>query len=241
MNKLIRSLRRRRGKRMRRPRKYKKRRIPWFIILLGIFVAVIVGGVAFYESQQANTNFPYPCLGSEPTTIHIHPYLRIEINGQNITVPAAIGIYKPVFSNGFAGGGPNSCFEPLHTHDSSGIIHVEWSSNKNFTLSDIFKIWNATDHLSHSVTINGVSHPIVFNATDILGFRADSTHRIVLLVDGQPSSEYQSLVLNTLDYCSAAPPYPQCSPTAVGDPVYGGITYPYGTGHTILIEYINTG
>ena len=129
----------------------------------------------------------------------------------------------------------------MHTHDASGIIHIESPGNTSYTLSEFFQIWNDTDHFHHSVMINGVSHPIVFSSTDILGFRADSTHRIVLLVDGQPSGEYQSLVLNTLDYCDKARQnVPPCYPTAGGDPAYEGIAYPYGTGHTIVIEYLST-
>jgi hypothetical protein len=221
---------------MRRPRKYQRRRIPWFVILLGIFVAVIVGGIAFYESQQAAYNFPFPCLGSEALTFHIHPYLRIVINGQNITIPAAIGIEQPQYQSGIAAGG--TCFEPMHTHDASGIIHIESPGNTNYTLSEFFQIWNDT---YHSITFGGVNHPIVFSQTDILGFKADSTHRIVLLVDGQPSSEYQSLLLNTLDYCSNANgSVPPCYPTAGGTPAYEGIAYPYGTGHTMVIEYLST-
>ncbi|TLY04256.1 MAG: hypothetical protein E6K95_02750 [Thaumarchaeota archaeon] len=220
---------------MRRPKKYRRRRIPWFVILLGIFVAVIVGGIAFYENQQAGYNFPFPCL-SEVANYHVHPYLRIVIDGQNITIPAAIGIVNPQYQNGIARGG--TCFEPLHTHDATGIIHVESAGNTNYTLSEFFQIWNDT---YHSITLGGVNHPVVFSNTDILGFRADSTHRIVLLVDGQPSSEYQSLVLSKLDYCSSAgQSIPPCYPTAGGDPAYGGIAYPYGTGHTIVIEYLST-
>jgi len=220
---------------MRRPKKYRRRRIPWFVILLGIFVAVIVGGIAFYKNQQAGYNFPFPCL-SEVANYHIHPYLRIVINGENITIPAAIGIVNPQYQNGIAVGG--TCFEPLHTHDATGIIHVESAGNTNYTLSEFFQIWNDT---YHSITLGGVNHPVVFSNTDILGFRADSTHRIVLLVDGQPSGEYQSLVLNTLDYCDRARQnVPPCYPTAGGDPAYEGIAYPYGTGHTIVIEYLST-
>src|SRR5256712_5766984 len=224
---------------MRRRKKYRKRRIPWFFILLGIFVAAIAGGIAYYENQLAGNPFPFNCLGGESTTFHIHPYLRIVINGQDVTIPAAIGIVNPQTQNGIAGGG--TCFEPMHTHDASGIIHIESPGNTNYTLSEFFQIWNDTDHFHHSVMINGVSHPIVFSSTDILGFRADSNHRIVLLVDGQPSSEYQSLVLSKLDYCSSAgQSIPPCYPTAGGDPAYGGIAYPYGTGHTIVIEHLST-
>lgn len=62
----------------------------------------------------------------------------------------------------------------------------------------------------------------------------------MLLVDGKPSTAFGSLVLNQLDYCSAASTGPPCYPTAVGDPYYNGQPYPYGTGHTIVIEYEST-
>src|SRR2546422_9991643 len=143
---------------MRRPKKYRRRWMPWFVILLGIFVAVIVGGVAFYESQQAGYHFPFRCLGSESLTFHIHPYLRIVINGQNVTIPAAVGIVNPQYQNGIARGG--TCFEPLHTHDATGIIHVESAGNTKYTLSEFFQIWNYT---YHSITLVGVNHHVVLS------------------------------------------------------------------------------
>src|SRR5439155_4536378 len=110
----------------------------------------------------------------------IHPYLSIFINGSNVTIPADIGI-------------TSGCDEPLHTHDASGIIHLEASdANTQYTLGDFFQIWQAS---YGTISFNGTSHPITFNSTDILGFKADATHKIVLLVDGKPSTDYGSLVL----------------------------------------------
>jgi len=144
------------------------------------------------------------------------------INGQTITIPADVGI-------------SGSCLEPNHTHDASGILHVEApGTSTQYTLGQFFQIWSAT---YHTVTVDGVKHPIIFNSTDILGFTADATHKVVLLVDGKPSSEYGALVLISLDYCSAATTGPPCS-TAVGDPAYGGQQYPFGTGHTVVVEYV---
>jgi len=189
-----------------------------------ILVAVVGIGYLAYYSLAPPPGLPFPCAGSEGTVLHEHPYLQIVINGQNVPIPAEIGI----LSSG-------SCFQPIHTHDASGIIHVESpDTTTQYTLGEFFQIWSAT---YHTVTINGTSRPIVFNSTDILGFKADSTHSVVLLVDGKPSSAYGSLVLNSLDYCSASTTGPPCSPTAVGNPYYNGQQYPYETGHTIVIEY----
>jgi len=182
--------------------------------------------------------FPFPCL-AESTAIHIHPWLRIVINGQNVTIPAAVGIENPSFetAGGYKVAVSGSCFEPLHTHDSSGIIHIESGTNSPFTLGDFFRVWQAT---YGTVAIDGSAHPIVFNPTDILGFKADATHEIVVLVDGKPSTQFSSLVLNQLDYCDASSTGPPCYPTAGGNPYYNGQTYPYGTENTIVIEYVTT-
>lgn len=196
------------------------------MLLIIALIAVIAGGLFAYQSQSAKYNFPFRCLENEALTFHIHPYIRIVINGQNITIPANIGIVQT---------GGSTCFQPVHTHDASGIIHIESPTNVNYTLADFFKIWNST---YHTISINGVEHPIVFNSTDILGFKADSQHKVILIVDGKQSSLYERLVLNTLNFCSASNSnIPPCYPTA-GEPYYGGMQYPYGSGHTIVIEYI---
>lgn len=201
------------------------------IVLIGIVLTAVV------LLPRTGPKFKFDCLGFEPTTLHVHPWLRIDINGQIVTIPAAVGISNPVFgSPGVATGG--SCFEPLHTHDASGIIHVEASDvNSQYTLGDFFTIWDQT---YGSVTIGGTSHPIVFNNTDILGFKAGSGNRVTLIVDGNnsTSADYGSLVLKMYDYCSASNgSIPPCSPTAAGDPAYGGKPYPFNTGHTIVVNY----
>ncbi len=204
--------------------KRRKRRVTILGIALVVIIGTGAGGYALYNSIEHPSAsfgaFPFPCSSS--TAMHIHPYLRIVIEGANITIPADVGM-------------TGSCLEPMHTHDASGVIHLEApDTSTNYTLGQFFDIWEAT---YGTVSINGTNHPVIFNSTDILGYRADATHQVVLLVDGKGSIQYGSLVLNTLDYCSAATTGAPCSPTAVGDPAYGTQTYPYGTGQTIVIEY----
>jgi hypothetical protein len=206
-----------------------RRRVRW-ITIAGVALVLIIGFgfLANYglNSQQAGKfgKFPFPCTGSTPLVIHIHPYLQIFINNQSVTIPADIGL-------------TSTCTEPMHTHDSSGIIHVESPTNTTYTLGDFFQIWKDT---YGTVQFNGTQHPVVFNSTDILGYKADSSHQLLLLVDGVPSSQYGSLVLNTLDYCDAnnsVSPNSPCYATAQGAPYWFGENYPYGTGHTIEILY----
>ena len=74
-------------------------------------------------------------LGAEGTKLHIHQHLDIFVNGKHVTVPALIGIY--------ANGDPSNggFFVELHTHDASGIMHLESPKDGAFTLGQFFGTW----------------------------------------------------------------------------------------------------
>jgi hypothetical protein len=74
-------------------------------------------------------------LGAEGTKLHIHQHLDIFVNGKHVTVPALVGIYANGDSN--TGG----FFVELHTHDASGIIHLEAPKRGAFTLGQFFGVW----------------------------------------------------------------------------------------------------
>jgi hypothetical protein len=68
-------------------------------------------------------------LPPEGTALHNHAYLAIDVDGSPLAVAANIGL-------------SNSAASPLHTHDSTGIIHIE-SGDPNFrpTLGEFFDVW----------------------------------------------------------------------------------------------------
>jgi hypothetical protein len=69
-----------------------------------------------------------PPTGKE--TFHIHAMLHIYVNGLLSPLPADIGIDH-------ARGIESS----LHTHDRSGVIHMESSRRFPYTLGDFFAVW----------------------------------------------------------------------------------------------------
>jgi hypothetical protein len=81
----------------------------------------------------------------EQLVFHIHAHLAIYVNGQQKLVPYGIGIVPPYRlqksdSGPFVGGG--SKFYWLHTHDETGIIHIESPQQRTFTLGNLFDIWH---------------------------------------------------------------------------------------------------
>ena len=68
-------------------------------------------------------------LSAEGEVLHIHQHLDIFVNGKRMPVPTNIGIYDGEF------------LTELHTHDASGIIHLESPIAKHFTLGQFFGVW----------------------------------------------------------------------------------------------------
>jgi hypothetical protein len=76
----------------------------------------------------------------EMLSVHIHAHLALFFKGEQIGIPCGIGIVKPFrIENGFVGIG--SGFYWLHTHDATGIIHIESPDARSYTLGNFFDIW----------------------------------------------------------------------------------------------------
>ena len=71
---------------------------------------------------------------------HTHSHLSLFYKGVQMAIPYGIGIIKPFRVNrGFVEGGKGYYW--LHTHDASGIVHVESPDNRVFTLGNFFNVW----------------------------------------------------------------------------------------------------
>jgi hypothetical protein len=73
-----------------------------------------------------------PVLPVEGKALHTHEHLDLYLNGTHVAVPAGIGI----------GIDPSRrFFSPLHTHDRTGILHVESPTRTAYTLGQFFAVW----------------------------------------------------------------------------------------------------
>jgi hypothetical protein len=71
------------------------------------------------ENQNAGiSSLDAVCMHHGAVGLHYHYSIEIIYNGQYLSIPSDIGI------------SPN-CMKPLHTHDSSGTVHVEIPSDYN--------------------------------------------------------------------------------------------------------------
>ena len=89
-----------------------------------------------------------PQLRSEGSVVHYHAHLDVFYNGETVLVPAGIGIDldKEVIS-------------PLHTHQPSGIVHVEAEKDTEFNVAQLLTEWGVKPDLAVKVYVNGDESP----------------------------------------------------------------------------------
>lgn len=137
----------------------RRRNIAFTITGIILVVLIIGGGVTYFvyqahqpkstttttnqaPYQEAIYNSSYPpvqsvyCDQLEQSVEHIHAYVMIYIDGKSSPLPQYVGIALDQSS------GNPICYYWLHTHDSSGVIHIESPANEPFTFGQFLGIWN---------------------------------------------------------------------------------------------------
>jgi hypothetical protein len=102
-----------------------------------------------------------PMLGAEGEVEHIHAHLDVIVNGKAVTVPALIGIDEA-----------GQQISPLHTHDTSGVIHIESPKQADFTLGQVMTEWNVAltkDSIGGLKTGNGNELHVYVNGREQSG------------------------------------------------------------------------
>ena len=138
--------------RRRIARAQRRRQLVW---IAGITIAV-AAGVFFFTNRnetssppsgglpgELTTEAPWPAnaaksparatalgLPPEGTTMHEHSNVQIFVHGQNERIPTDIGIDAS-----------KGTIQSIHTHDDTGLVHLESSQSREFTLGDFFGVW----------------------------------------------------------------------------------------------------
>ncbi len=97
-------------------------------LLYGGIAALIIGGFVWYFATRP------PIFKEEIISrngLHWHPELKIFVKGEKQEIPANLGI--------------GAAHNPIHTHDSSGVLHLEFQGvvrKDDLKLGRFFRLWN---------------------------------------------------------------------------------------------------
>jgi hypothetical protein len=135
------------------------------VALLGLLLAALAGCGGGGGSK---TSLPMPSWPAPPNPMeltrkaglvperaeflqyHVHAHLDVLVNGDEVTVPAGIGINindpavegDPDSGVGLSRECDRPCISPLHTHAPDGVLHTETKTPKPNTLGQFFIEWD---------------------------------------------------------------------------------------------------
>lgn len=140
-----------------------------------LIIIILIGIITFQASSkksakiQTSRDVALTCTSDMATRYHIHPELKIIINGVSQIISANIGIQP-------------TCMTSIHTHDSSGVIHIEAPVQKDFVLGDFFTVWKKS-----------------FDKEHILDKTVDQNSTLTITVNGNLVDTYENTVLHDKD------------------------------------------
>jgi hypothetical protein len=124
-----------------------------------------------------------PMLREEGRVIHIHAHLDVSVDGQPVVVPGGIGI-----------GWCSQGISPLHTHNASGVIHIESPVNRAYTLGEFFTEWDISlspDNIGGLRAGDGKTLRVFVNGAQVTGNPAAvliNAHDEIAVIYGDPQS-----------------------------------------------------
>ncbi|GAC1407377.1 MAG: hypothetical protein NVSMB64_14230 [Candidatus Velthaea sp.] len=116
-------------------------------------------GYSGYSPDAVHTSAPgfspidaIPCSYGTARNEHFHVHVSVFVGGQQYSVPAAIGMFRPhvkvapyYYDADPAQQANHACDYDIHTHTPDGIFHVESvDATRTFTLQNLFDIWGFT-------------------------------------------------------------------------------------------------
>ena len=186
-------------------------------IMATIGLALIsIGAVAAYAIMNEEiVPLSEKCVTHTGLLSHEHTTIEIYIDENPRAIPNDVGIPS------------EDCMRPIHTHDASGVLHIEMvDEDDTATLGAFFEIWRGWE-VDRGVPEELRTEPY-FSAEGIIWqgveYLVDDTHELVVTVYHYQNGEYDGGTVSE-EY---------------GDLVVGGSFVPDGSGNTdtkIRIEY----
>ncbi|MFL6322480.1 MAG: hypothetical protein ACJ72Q_18660 [Nitrososphaeraceae archaeon] len=147
-----------------------RKRNRYMKIYIPVIAAVAIAlGAVFIMGAQGGV------MPGAKMVLHIHPHLDVTADSTPMIIPQNVGIDVSLWKDHSIDKYGMQGMAPLHTHDTSGTIHVESNTNRPYTLGQFLDIWAG-------LNLNGKTVSATVDGKSI------SDYRNILLKDGEQIS-----------------------------------------------------
>lgn len=112
-------------------RRKKKKSMMIVIPVIIAVAAAATAGALLYQPPEVMAISGVECNRTEQLNYHVHTHLDVFVDGREQEIPGDVGRLS-------------SCLYWLHTHDTTGLLHVEAPQTREFTLGQFLDIWQQT-------------------------------------------------------------------------------------------------
>lgn len=122
------------------------------IFLVYIFV---YQPAATNERATENQEFNLEEIHRVPLARHDHVMMSLLVNGQPTVIPEGVGMMSDLWHDHSLDRYGPSGISPMHTHDTSGTIHIESTTPRAYTVREFLNVMGLDSSAATRMTVNG--------------------------------------------------------------------------------------
>jgi hypothetical protein len=107
------------------------------------------------ETAGENREFNLQEIHSVPLAKHDHVSLSILVNGQPMEIPEGVGMNPELWHDHSLDRYGPSGISPMHTHDTTGTIHIESTTQREFTVGEFLSVMGIEPGTVTKMTVDG--------------------------------------------------------------------------------------
>jgi hypothetical protein len=103
-------------------------------VLVGMQTGPAPWGPGLTGMKERLTAIGVPFGPQETLVSHQHSLIQVYVEGKPVVIPAGIGVNT-------VGTQADQFISAIHTHDASGIVHIESPDTRTYTVGQFFDVW----------------------------------------------------------------------------------------------------
>lgn len=107
------------------------------------------------ETAVESGEFNLAEIHSVPLARHDHVVLSIVVNGRPMVIPEEVGMNQQLWKDHSLDRYGPSGISPMHTHDTSGTVHIESTTPREFTIGEFLAVMGIELDTVTRMTLDG--------------------------------------------------------------------------------------
>ncbi|HEX7031513.1 MAG TPA: hypothetical protein VF172_00790 [Nitrososphaera sp.] len=125
------------------------------IVSLVLIYMFVYQPLAANETAEGDREFNLEEIHRVPLARHDHVMMSVLVNGRPAVIPEGVGMLSNLWHDHSLDRFGPSGISPIHTHDTSGTIHIESTTPREYTVGEFLSVMGLDSAAVTRMTVNG--------------------------------------------------------------------------------------